>query len=568
MLKIHSHVSALDKVTPRRGAALLLEVLRSEGVRYIFGNPGTTELPLMDALIETPDISYIWALQEASVVAMADGYAQAAGRPGLVNLHTAGGLGNGFGGLLNASVSGTPLVVTAGQQDSRHTITDPLLFGDLVTIARPAVKWAQEVQHADQIPILVRRAFHDCNAPPTGPVFLALPMDVMEEMTSAGIAETSTIDRAAVAGSLDRLADHLAAIAPGKLAIVAGDEVSASNAAAETVLLAEAFGAPVYGSSWPLHIPFPTSHPLWAGNLPIKATEIAGILRTYDAVFALGGKSLITLLYTEGSAVPAGCELFHLSADARNLGRTYATRLAVVGDIKSSLAALLLRLTHRLAGRVEAYAALCEAAQREQNARRARLDAAADAAFDAPITTPLVAAREMARAIGPDIAIVDEAVATSLHLRGFLNSNSTRQYSFSRGGALGWGMPAAVGFSLGLDRAPVVSIVGDGAALYSPQALWTAAHEKLPVTFVVINNREYNVLKNFMKSQAHFASAQANRFIAMDLVDPDIDFLALAASMGLPACRVDGARYIAPAIAAGIASHAANLVEIPVSTDH
>ena len=278
MLNTQSPIAALDQVTRRRGAALLLDVLRSEGVRYVFGNPGTTELPLIDALIDAPDISYIWGLQEASVVAMADGYAQAACRPGFVNLHTAGGLGHGLGSLLNASVSGTPLVVTAGQQDSRHTITDPLLFGDLVGIARPAVKWAQEVQHADQLPLLVRRAFHDCSAPPTGPVFLALPMDVMEEMTSVGIAEVSTIDRAAVAGSLDRLADHLAAIAPGKLAIVAGDEISASNAAAETVRLAEAFGAPVYGSSWPLHIPFPTSHPLWAGNLPTKAREIRTFL--------------------------------------------------------------------------------------------------------------------------------------------------------------------------------------------------------------------------------------------------------------------------------------------------
>jgi benzoylformate decarboxylase len=217
---------------------------------------------------------------------------------------------------------------------------------------------------------------------------------------------------------------------------------------------------------------------------------------------------------------------------------------------------------------VEAYAALCEAAQSERNARRARLDAAADAAFDSPITTPLVAAREMARAIGPDIAIVDEAVATSLHLRGFLNSNSTRRYSFSRGGALGWGMPAVVGYSLGIDRAPVVSIVGNGAALYSPQALWTAAYEKLPVTFVVINNREYNVLKNFMKSQAHFASARANRFIAMDLVDPDIDFWRSPPQW---ACRHAGSTAPARSLRrwkAGIASHTANLVDIPVSADH
>ncbi|MBA3847641.1 MAG: thiamine pyrophosphate-binding protein, partial [Planctomycetes bacterium] len=177
----------------RRGAAVLLEVLQSEGVRYIFGNPGTTELPLMDALHAAPDIAYVLGLQEASVVAMADGYAQAARRPGFVNLHTAGGLGHGMGNLLNASVTGTPLVITAGQQDSRHTITDPLLLGDLVRIAAPAVKWGQEVTHADQLPVLLRRAFHDAMAAPTGAVFLSLPMDVMEEMSTVAIDQPSTI---------------------------------------------------------------------------------------------------------------------------------------------------------------------------------------------------------------------------------------------------------------------------------------------------------------------------------------------------------------------------------------
>src|ERR1700733_15924138 len=150
-----SAISPLSQVSPRRGAAILLEILRSEGVEYIFGNPGTTELPLMDALIETPDIRYVLALQEASAVAMADGYAMAARKPGFINLHTASGLGHGMGNLLNASVSQTPLVVTAGQQDSRHSLTDPLLFGDLVSIATPAVKWAKEIARADQIPTLV-----------------------------------------------------------------------------------------------------------------------------------------------------------------------------------------------------------------------------------------------------------------------------------------------------------------------------------------------------------------------------------------------------------------------------
>jgi benzoylformate decarboxylase len=562
---VASPISELDKAGRRRGAALLLEVLRSEGVRYVFGNPGTTELPFIDALVDFPDIRYIWALQEASVVAMADGYAQASRRTGFVNLHTAGGLGHGFGSLWNASVSGTPLVVTAGQQDSRHAVTDPLLFGDLVGMATPIVKWAKEVTHVAQIPVLIRRAFHDSNTPPTGPVFVSLPMDIMEEMTDTSALEVSTIDRSSVAGSLDSLAEQLAAIAPGKLAIVAGDEISATCASSEMVELAEALGAPVYGSSWPAHLPFPTSHPQWAGNLPTRANEIAKILSNYDAVFGLGGKSLITILYTEGSAVPPGCLVFQMSADARNLGRTYPAKLAVAGDIKASLKALLPLLTERLATRAGAYAELREAARIAQARRRAHLEAAAEADAGAPVTTPLLAAREIARAVGSQIAIIDEAPATAAHLRSFLNSSSPRQYSFSRGGALGWGMPAAVGFSLGLDRGPVVAIVGDGAALYSPQAIWTAAYEKLPVTFVVINNRQYNVLKNFMRSQAGYASARANRFIAMDLADPPIDFLALAKSMGVPAQRLNTVADIAPAIEAAIASGEPSILEVPIA---
>jgi benzoylformate decarboxylase len=561
------HATAVaSKRHQRRGAGVLLEVLRSEGARYVFGNPGTTELPLIDALVDATDISYVWALQEASAVAMADGYAQAAGRPGVLNLHTAGGLGHGLGNLLNANVSGTPLVVTAGQQDSRHVVTDPLLYGDLVSIATPAVKWAREVTHPDQIPILVRRAFHDSQTAPTGPVFLSLPMDVMEEMTTVDIGEASTIDRSAVAGSLDRLAEHLAAIPPGKLAIIAGDEISASNAAAETVLLADALGAPVYGSSWPAHIPFPTAHPLWMGNLPTQATEIAQKLQAYDAIFALGGKSIITILYTRGSAVPRGTQIFQLSADARHVGRTYSTKLGLVGDIRASLRALLPLLIPKLAEKTDAYAALRKAAQRDQEARRSQLKAASDAEFRKPVTTPLVAGREMAHAIGPEVAIIDEAPATLGALRAFLSTECARQYSFSRGGALGWGMPAAVGFSLGIDRAPVVSIVGDGAALYSPQALWTAAHERLPVTFIVVNNGEYNILKTFLRSQPHYSSARANRFIAMDIVDPAIDFLALAASMGIPARRIDRAADIAPALEAAISSRVPNLIEIPISS--
>jgi len=552
-------------ITPRRGAEVLLEVLRSEGCRYIFGNPGTTELALMDALCGAPDISYIWGLQEAAVVGMADGYANASGRPGFVNLHTAGGLGNAMGALLNAQVSNTPLVVTAGQQDMRHNLTDPLLSGDLVKIAGPAMKWATEIIHPDQIPVLIRRAFHDCTAAPSGPVFLSLPMNVMEELSTVEISEPSTIDRAAVAGSLDRLSDLLAAIRPGRLALIAGDEISASNAAAEAVALAEAFGAPVFGSSWPAHIPFPTAHPLWRGNLPTKASEIRALLEPYDAVFALGGKSVITILYSEGPAVPESCKVFQLSTDVRDLGRTYATALSCLGDIKASLLVLLPMLDRKLARHRDAIAELRRQAATDCAARRAAQREQARAEFDAALTTPFVAATEIVRAIGPHVPIIDEAPATMAGVRALLESSSPRQYSSVRGGGLGWGMPAAVGWSLGIDRQPVVSLVGDGAAMYSPQALWTAAYEKLPVTFIVLNNLEYNILKNFSKSQPHYLGARANRFIAMDLIDPPIHFLALATGFGIPARRITRAADIAAAVAAGIASNQPNLIEIPIS---
>ncbi len=563
---IKKTINKLNQVEPRRGGKLLLELLESEGVEYVFGNPGTTELPFIDALIDSPMVKYIWGLQEASVVAMADGYAQASGRPGFVNLHTAGGLGHGLGNLLNASVSGTPLVVTAGQQDSRHSITDPLLFGDLTQIASPAVKWAQEVHSAAQLPILIRRAFEDCAAAQSGPVFLSLPMDVMEEMTTIPVPPHSNIDRRPVAGSLDLLADELAAIAPGKLMIVAGDEISSHDAAPEVVALAEMLGAPVFGSSWPAHLPYPTSHPLWAGNLPTKATEIHEIVKSFDAIFALGGKSFITILYSEGSALPEQCDLFQLSVDGRDLGRSYPTKLSVVGDIQKSLQVFNGLLAERLADKEEIYAALLKKAEQKQQEQREQLAQETAKLFSLEGIHPLVAAQEMARGIGADAAIVDEAIVTAAHLRKFLHSNTTCRYSFLRGGALGWGMPAAVGYSLGLGREPVVCPVGDGAALYSPQALWTAAYEKLPVTFVVVNNREYNILKNFMRAQPHFTSAQKGKFIAMDIINPPIDYLAMAQSMGVPASRVDRASDISAAIQAGIASGMPNLIEIPVTT--
>ena len=550
----------------RSGANILLDVLESEGCEYIFGNPGTTELPLIDALVDREHLQYVLGLQEATVVGMADGYAQASGKPGFVNLHTAGGLGHGLGNLLNAFTSGTPLVITAGQQDSRHAITDPLLQGDLVSIARPACKWAAEITSPDQIAILMHRAFQDCQATPRGPVFLSLPMDVMEAVSEIQVPQTSRVDRRPVAGSLAELAHELTDVNPGRVAIIAGDEISYHDAYKEVVHLAELLAAPVYGSSWPAHIPFPTSHYLWRGNLATRAVEIAETLKDFDCVFALGGKSFITILYSEASPLPAGCELYQLSVDGRDLGRTFASKLSVVGDIELSLTRLNELIEKRIARREAEYNAARNQAREAFSRKKQILTERADSLLDEQPIHPLVAARALAESIGAT-PIVDEAIATAAHIRAFLNNASTRQYSFLRGGALGWGMPAAVGFSLGLGKQPTVSLVGDGAAMYSPQALWSAVNQDLPVTFIVINNKEYNVLKNFMRSQAHYLSAQSGHYIGMDLDSPGIDFLGLANAMGVPAKRISVASDIHDQVREAIASCRPNLIEIVVGTE-
>ena len=550
----------------RNGANILLETLENQEVEYIFGNPGTTELPLMDALINKPHIQYILGLQEASVVAMADGYAKASGKPGFINLHTAGGLGHGLGNLLNAYTSGTPLVVTAGQQDSRHAITDPLLQGDLVSIASPTTKWATEINTPENIPILVHRAFQDCQATPSGPVFLSLPMDIMEATSQVSIAKVSQVDRRPIAHSLTELANELSQIAAGKIAIIAGDEISNNDAYKEVVELAEILAAPVFGSSWPAHIPYPTNHYLWQGNLPPKACDIAETLHDFDGVFALGGKSFITILYSEASALPNDCELFQLFVDGRDLGRTYPSKLSVVGDIQFSLEKLNQLLTKNIGKKDDAYQRQRDIAKTRFTTQKTALHQKADSLLNQEIIHPMVAARELTKAIG-STPIVDEAIATAKHLRQFLNNSSSKQYSFLRGGALGWGMPAAIGFSLGIGKEPVVSLVGDGAAMYSPQALWTAVHEQLPVTFIVMNNMEYNVLKNFMRSQAHYNAAQTDRFIAMEINDPAIDFLALAKSMGMSGQRIQHAADIEKTVNQAIQSRKPNLIEIIISAE-
>jgi len=319
-------------------------------------------------------------------------------------------------------------------------------------------------------------------------------------------------------------------------------------------------GAPVFGSSWPSGQSFPATHPLWNGNLPTRASEIRACLEPFDAVLALGGHSLIAYPYTEGPALPPTCRLLQISADASNLGRIYPTNWSSVGDIKASLRTLLPDLHDKLEPHRSGIALLRERAMQVQAGRHIALTKHVRSEMDAGATTPLIAAHEVLRGAGSRATIVDECPVTLEFVRACLRICPIRRYLFMRSAILGWGMPAAVGASLGLDREPVVALIGDGASLYSPQALWTAARERLPVTFVLMNNRKYGILKTYRKAQEHAAS----RFMGLDLVNPTIDFIALATSMGVSAHRVERAADIAGAVETRVGSDGPSLIEIEI----
>ena len=544
----------------RTGREVLLDVLDSEGVRHIFGNPGTTELPLMDALAGRDSPRYVLGLQEAAVVGAADGYAEVTGRPAFVNLHTSAGLGNAVGNLTAAQANRAPLVVTAGQQDRRHLYADPLLSGDLVGLARPVSKWTHEIRGPEELGTYLRRAFRDAATPPAGPVFCSIPMDVLDEETPPA-PPPSKRDVRAVAGSLDELAGLLAAVAPDRLAIVAGDDVAGSGGIDALVAVAEALGAPVFGS--PLHgtTVFPTAHPLWRGMLHLTAAGVHETLAAFERVLLVGGQAFMSFTHTPASPVPASVELLHLSSDPTQPGRTWPTRLGLVGDIRASLHALLPLVRDRAPAGVDAALAT---ARTRRAAELSEADAKALAGYATVPMHPGTAVHALLRAVGDDIPIVDESVTTSGFVRRFQRSTRAGRYFFSRGGGLGWAMAAATGVSLGLGGDPVLCVVGDGSAMYTPQALWTAARERLPVVFAVVDNAQYLILKNALR-QRDGDTVATGRFVGMDLDAPRVDFAALARSMGVEATYVDNAGDVGDAARAALASGLPHLLHLPIA---
>jgi benzoylformate decarboxylase len=537
------------------GKRAFLELLRQEGVDVLFGNPGTTELPLMDAFAAGHDIRYVLALQEAAAMAMADGYAQASQRLAVVNLHVAPGLGNAMGMLYDAQKAAAPVLVTAGQHDQGFNVTEPILWADLPALARPLVKWSAEVHRLADLPRMVHRAAKTALAPPMGPVFLSLPADVLnaEEDIELGaptrIAPRTRGDRAALEAAASLLA------AAERPLVIAGDAVAQSRAHAELIELAELIGAPVYPESIASTASFPASHPLFRGAMTRLAPAIRAILAEHDVLFSAGGDLFSLSLPSPVEPVPETLKIVHLDVDPWELGKNHPTAVAILGDPKGTLPELTALVRERMTSGAKARAReRLDGAAAQNRAEREALLAKAEADRERTPVRPLALLAAIGAALPKDAVVVEEALSSGSGLRRLLSSDDPQSFFGLRGGGIGWSLPAAIGVKLALPERPVVALTGDGSAMYTCQALWTAAHDNVAVAFVILNNRSYRILKQRLHALRGHA-AQRDLYVGMELTDPPIDFVALARSMGVPAERArtvaEGTDLLGQALASG-----------------
>jgi benzoylformate decarboxylase len=541
----------------RRARDILLEILRDEGVTHIFGNPGSTEMPLMDALVDAPDLKYVLGLQEATAVAMADGWALASQKVGFVNLHAMGGLGNAMGVLVASKASKTPLVVTAGQQDTRHLASEPWLSGDLVALAASVTKWAKEVRRGEDVGQALRRAFAIARTPPCGPVFLSLPMDVLDAEVEDPTPPRSAPPKLGPSPDAERLAEALAALDPEKVVVLLGDDLPAT-AAEGLVAFAESVGFAVWGAQLTSRSAFPSTHACWAGVMKPDFAWMRSHFLDKQAIVVVGGRAFVAYPYREERPVPEGVAFYHVADAADAFGREHPADLALLGDIAATLTAAAAHLRERADS--AAVKARLDSRAAEKLAANAALRAEILAELGAPLT-PDAAVLAALDGLPEGALIANDSAATFGRVQDLLTTRPGR-YFFARGGVLGCNMPASVGMALATGNW-VASFVGDGGAMYSPQALWSAANTGVNVLFFVFNNRRYGVLQNVARS-LDYANAVAGKFVGMTLDDPAVDFSALARSMGVAYSRADDRAAIVEAAARAAKRGGPTLIEVTI----
>lgn len=529
-----------NKIT---GRSAFLALLKDEGVTHLFGNPGTTELPIMHALKDHPDLGYVMAMQESLVVAMADGFSRGSGKLSAVNVHVAPGLGNAMGSLYNAKFTGTPMILTAGQQEQGHGLKEPLLYDELVPMAAPLVKWAIEVTRLEDLPRIVRRAAKVAMTAPTGPVFISLPGDILNAEAHLDLGERTRIEsRVRPTGDyLNALADRV--LKAENPVILCGDEIVQSDALEAAAAFSEALGAPAYQTSVPYGAHFLSERPAFMGTLTRDQADVRKTLLPFDLMIVLGSDVLTMSVDSDIDPKPPTLKIVQIGLNDWEMGKNYAAEIAVRADVRETLDALtpILKARGGAALAETAKARLASLIDTNWSARRdRRVNEIGSLAHQKPINGDWLTLN-LVEALPDNAILVQEGLTTTRNTIFDLYPYRDR-YGFHglASGGIGWSLPAAVGIQIANPDRPVTTVVGDGSAMYSVQALWTAAHHKLPMTYVICNNGGYRIIKQRLKS---FHGDE--NYVGMDFADPPLDWVGLATSMGMNALRVDDPSQLA-----------------------
>ena len=536
----------MAKMTGKRA---LMEMLKAEGVEYIFGNPGTSETAIMDELEAHPELKYMLVTQEGVAMGMADAYARATGRPSFVNLHIETGLGNGMSLLHNANDGGTPLVLSAGNLDVRELARGRT---DLAGMVRPLTKWSAEATHPQQVPGILRRAFNEAKTPPTGPTFVAFSANALDEEAELDILPSPkshfrvTPDAKAIEEAAQVLAEASNPV------MIVSDRVADSDASAGAVQVAELLGAAVYAARYS-EMSFPTSHPQFKGAIKLGFREARETLSQADAVLMIGKMATSYYMFSEPMMDFAGpnTRFVHMDSDAAHVGSTHPTAVGIVGDPKMGLADLATALDSGMSGSAKEAAkgrstALAEEKAASDDAWQRRLKDG----WDRNPMTPDRMMAEVATALPSETIVVNDAVTTGDALHHAIQFDEPGSIYGGRGGALGWGIGGAMGVKLANPDRPVVAVAGDGSAMMTVQGLWTAATLNIPVVYVICNNASYRVLKlnmNIYKDHILKGQAADSRYLGMDFPQ-ELNIAGMAEAMGVQSSRIEDPAGVAPAV--------------------